>query len=186
MRNQDTQEDFVGVFEKSILVAGAVLLALGVIGIFAPHVISITLSVFIGLMMLVGGVFFAYYSYQYHTKSFMGWLKPVILITVGALFLLKPGAGVAAFTLLVIFYLLIDAYAGFGLAYIRHPAPGWGWLFFNGLLSLTLALLLLVGWPATSPVLLGFYISISLFFDGLSLFMLGVRLKKTQQEMEGR
>ena len=156
MRNQDTQEDFVGVFEKSILVAGAVLLALGVIGIFAPHVISITLSVFIGLMMLVGGVFFAYYSYQYHTKSFMGWLKPVILIT------------------------------GFGLAYIRHPAPGWGWLFFNGLLSLTLALLLLVGWPATSPVLLGFYISISLFFDGLSLFMLGVRLKKTQQEMEGR
>ncbi len=184
MDDRNRQQDFIKTFEKSILVAGGVLAGLGIIGIFVPHLISFTLEIFLGILMVMGGVFFAYYSYQYHTRSFIGWLKPVILILVGALFLIKPGAGTAAFTLLITFYLLVDAYAGFGLAYVRYPAPGWGWLLLNGLLSLTLAILLLVGWPGTSPVFLGLYISISLLFDGISLFMLGIKLKKAEEEME--
>ncbi len=181
---KNSRQDFIKTFEKSILVTGAFLAILGIIGIFAPHVIAFTLEIFLGLLMITGGVFFAYFSYQYHTRSFIGWLKPVILVMVGTLFLIKPGAGIAAFTLLVIFYLLIDAYASFGLAYNHHPDPGWGWLLLNGLLSLTLAVLLMVGWPGTSPIFLGLYISISLLFDGISLFMLGIKLKKAEEDIE--
>ncbi len=184
MEDKNAPQDFIKAFERSILVAGALLAALGIIGIFAPHVVSFTLEIFLGILMITGGIFFAYYSYQYHTRSFIGWLKPVILILVGALFLIKPGSGIAAFTLLITFYLLVDAYAGFGLAYVRYPAPGWGWLLLNGLLSLTLAVLLLIGWPATSPIFLGLYISISLLFDGISLFMLGIKLKKAEKELD--
>ena len=184
MEDKNAPQDFIKTFEKSILIAGALLAALGVIGVLAPHIVSFTIEIFLGILMIAGGIFFAYYSYQYHTRSFIGWLKPVILILVGALFLIKPGAGIAAFTLLVTFYLLVDAYAGFGLAYIRYPAPGWGWLLLNGLLSLTLAVLLLVGWPGTSPVFLGLYISISLLFDGISLFMLGIKLKQAERELD--
>ncbi len=184
MTEKSTPQDFIKAFERSILVVATVLALLGFIGIFMPHVVSFTIEIFLGLIMIIGGVFFAYYSYQYHTRSFIGWLKPVILIMVGVLFLMKPGAGIAAFTLLVTFYLLVDAYAGFALSYLRHPAPGWGWFLLNGLLSLTLAVLLMVGWPSTSPVFLGLYISISLLFDGISLFMLGLKLKKAEEELE--
>ena len=184
MEDKNTPQEFIKVFEKSILIAGALLIALGIIGIFVPHIISFTLEIFLGLLMIAGGVFFGYYCYQYHTKSFIAWLKPVILVLVGALFLIKPGSGIAAFTLLITFYLLVDAYAGFGLAYIRYPAPGWGWLLLNGILSLTLAVLLLIGWPGTSPVFLGLYISISLLFDGISLFILGIKLKKAEEKLD--
>ncbi len=36
----------------------------------------------------------------------------------------------------------------------------------NGITSLPLAILLLLGWPKTTPVIIGLFISISLVFDG--------------------
>ncbi len=178
------RSDFLKMFEKSIMIAASLLIALGIIGVIAPHLISFTIEIFLGILMIAGGIFFAYYSYQYHTRSFIGWLKPVILVLTGALFIIKPGAGIAAFTLLIIAYLFVDAYAGFGLAYMQYPNPGWGWLLLNGVLSLTLAMLLLVGWPTTSAIVLGLYISISLLLDGISLFMLGIKLKKMEEQVE--
>ena len=183
MKRKETQQDFIKAFEKSILVAAGLLVALGLIGILAPNLISFSILVFMGCLMIVGGVFFGYYSYQYHTRSFVGWLKPLILITAGALILIHPGAGIAAFTLVVTLYLFMDAYASFGLAYARHPEPGWGWLLLNGLLSITLAMLLLVGWPETSALFLGIYIGISLLLDGITLLMLGMKMKKAEEEI---
>ncbi len=72
MPEKNIRQDFIKTFEKSILVAGAVLAALGIIGIFVPHVISFTLEIFLGLLMITGGVFFAFYSYHYHTHTIIG------------------------------------------------------------------------------------------------------------------
>jgi len=55
---------------------------------------------------------------------------------------------------------------------------GWGWMVFNGIVSLLLALLFLIGWPATSMWLVGLYISISLLFDGGALVAIGMALRK--------
>lgn len=177
--------DFIKAFEKSILVVGGIIGAIGLVGILAPHVMAITMTVFLGFIMVAGGVFFGYYSYHYHTRSFVGWLKPIILVTAGVMMLMNPGAGIAALTLLVTMYLFIDAYAGFGLAYARHPGSGWGWFLLNGIFSLFLAVLMLIGWPATSSIFLGLYISISLLFDGISLFMFGMKLKADAEKTAG-
>ncbi len=177
--------DFIKAFEKSILIVGGIIGAIGLFGILAPHIMAVTMTVFLGLTMIAGGVFFGYYSYQYHTRSFVGWLKPILLVTVGVMMLMSPKAGVAAVTLLITMYLFMDAYAGFGLAYARHPQPGWGWFLLNGVLSLFLAVLMLIGWPATSPIFLGLYIGVSLLFDGISLFMFGMKLKAEEEHVSG-
>ena len=175
--------DFIKAFEKSVLIVGGMLGLIGLAGIIAPHIVAITTTVFLGIVMIAAGVFFAYYSYQFHTKSFVGWLKPIILVTVGVMMLMNPKAGIAALTLLVTLYLFMDAYAGFGLAYMRHPEPGWGWFFMNGIFSLLLAILMLIGWPTMSAVFLGLYIGISLLLDGISLFMFGMKLKAMEEKM---
>ncbi len=176
--------DFIKAFEKSILIIGGIIGAIGLIGILAPHIVAVTMTLFLGLIMIAAGVFFGYYSYQYHTRSFVGWLKPIILVTAGVMMLMNPKAGIAAVTLLITMYLFMDAYAGFGLAYARHPRPGWGWFLLNGILSLFLAVLMLIGWPATSPIFLGLYIGVSLLFDGISLFMFGMKLKADEDALE--
>ena len=45
---------------------------------------------------------------------------------------------------------------------------------FNGIVSLGLAAVFIAGWPFTTVWLVGLLIGISLFFDGLSLLMLGL------------
>jgi uncharacterized membrane protein HdeD (DUF308 family) len=53
---------------------------------------------------------------------------------------------------------------------------------FNGLLSLVLAIALLIGWPAASPMLLGLYIGISLLFDGLALVFMSLASRKILEQ----
>jgi len=53
-----------------------------------------------------------------------------------------------------------------------RPQQGWGWVMFNGATSLLLAMVFILGWPFSSAWLIGFFIGISLLFDGISLLML--------------
>ncbi len=77
-----------------------------------------------------------------------------------------------ALSLLLSIYLLLDASGSFYLAYTMYPNYGWGWMTVNGIASLVLAIFLLLGWPKTTPVVLGFFIGISLVFDGWVLMMI--------------
>jgi len=76
---------------------------------------------------------------------------------------------VAAVGLLLALYLLLDAFGSFALAQSIHPAKGRGWMYFNGIASILLAMLFLIGWPATSLWLVGLYVGISLLLDGWAL-----------------
>ena len=92
--------------------------------------------------------------------------------------LYSPAAGIAALGLLLSFYLMMDAFGSFTLAQAHYPAKGWGWMLVNGLFSLALAVLFLIGWPATSIWLVGLYVAISLLFDGIALSVIGWYIRK--------
>ena len=49
---------------------------------------------------------------------------------------------------------------------------------FNGLTSIGLAVLILIGWPATSLWLVGLYVGINLLFDGWALVAIGWSLRQ--------
>jgi uncharacterized membrane protein HdeD (DUF308 family) len=108
----------------------------------------------------------------------MDWLKPALLLITGGLVLFYPASGVAAVGLLLAIYLLLDAFGSFALAQSIHPAKGWGWMTFNGVISVLLATLFLIGWPATSLWLVGLYVGISLLFDGWALITIGWMLRQ--------
>ena len=171
--NQDPMQSV----RMPLLIAGVLLMILGVAGIFLPGVLSLAIEIFLGWLMIAGGVMWAYFTYQWHGASFNSWLKPLILVAGGILLLVYPVSGIAAITLLISFYLIIGAFGNFALAFERRPLTGWIWMLFNGVLSLLLAVLILMGWPTTSPIYLGIIVGISLLFDGLLLFMLGVAMK---------
>jgi len=155
-----------------IKLSGILLMALGVLGIFVPQLMSLFVEGFLAAMMLIGGGISAYHTYYFNRASITDWLKPLILFVGGLLLLIYPSSGVAAIILMVSFYFFTDAFASFAMSYERYPAPGWFWMTLNGVLSTLLAFLILVGWPESSLMFLGIFIAISLIFDGLVLFML--------------
>jgi len=111
----------------------------------------------------------------------MDWIKPALLFIIGSLMLFYPQSGVAAVGLLLAVYLFLDAFGSFVLAQLIHPFSGWGWMVFNGIVSLLLALLFLIGWPDSSMWLVGLYISISLLFDGGALVAVGMAIRKASR-----
>jgi len=97
------------------------------------------------------------------------------------LMLFYPMSGIVATGLLLSIYLLLDAFGSFILVYKMYPANGWGWMVLNGLASLVLAFLFFIGWPEISALLVGLYVAISLFFDGVALIFIGWMQRKLTQ-----
>ena len=178
MNTKSTDQNTMKPVRSPLLIAGGLLTLLGTAGIFLPGALSLTIEIFLGWLMIAGGILWGYYNYRWHGTTFISWLKPLILFAGGVLLLVYPVSGIAAITLLVSFYLITDAFGSFALAFEFRPLSGWIWMILNGVLSLALAILILVGWPATSPIYLGIIVGISLLFDGVSLFMLGLAIKK--------
>jgi len=164
-------------FGRDSILLGILLAVLGVTGIFLPQLMSLETSIFIGSLFLVGGLFWIIHSCKYSRKDWGDWLKPVVLLIAGGLMLFYPLSGIAAIGLLLAIYLLLDAFSSFAMARTLHPQKGWGWMATNGVISLVLALLFLIGWPATSLLLVGLYVGISLLFDGLALIFIGIMQK---------
>jgi uncharacterized membrane protein HdeD (DUF308 family) len=165
-------------FGPFTLIIGILLIVLGVVGVVLPGVMSLGTVVFVAWLLLTGGILWVVHTYKHSPTYLMHWLKPILLLVTGGLMLFYPLSGVAAVGLLLAIYLLLDAYGSFALAQMIRPARGWGWMSVNGVLSLLMALLFLIGWPSTSLWLVGLYVGISLVFNGLALAVIGWTLRK--------
>jgi len=163
----------LGKFGKYSIFTGIVLMLVGITGAVLPEIMSLEAVIFIAFFMLTGGFFWAAHTFKYARRSVMDWLKPLILIVIAGMMLFSPHEGIAALGLFLSFYLMMDAFSSFTIAQARYPARGWGWMVVNGLMSVLLSLLFLIGWPQTSVWLVGLLIAISLFFDGLALVIIG-------------
>ncbi len=172
------KDNIIQRFGKHTMLIGVFLALLGGTGMLLPELMSLETVIFTaGLMLLAGGLW-AVNTFKYSARSVVDWLKSLLLLFTGGWMLVSPGAGIAALGLLLSFYLFMDAFGSFALAQARYPEKGWGWMAVNGLFSVLLSVLFLIGWPATSVWLVGFYIAISLFFDGIALAVIGWQIKK--------
>jgi len=171
-------EEFVKRFRKYSLVVGIVLTLIGAAGMFVPQITALVAEIFLGWLLITAGIVAAYFVFLSQGRSVIAWLKPVLLILTGALFLVFPMNGIAAVALLLTIYLFLDAFASFGLAFDYRPLHGWLWMVVNGVLSLFLGFLVLIGWPVDSMILVGLYIGISLLFDGLALISMSLALAR--------
>ena len=173
MTLRSMNDDMLKKFGKYSIFTGFLLIIVGVTGVVVPELMSLETAVFIGSFMLIGGFFWAAHTFKYVRHSVMDWLKPLVLVIVGGMVLFSPEQGIAALGLFLSFYLMMDAFSSFSIAQSHYPAKGWGWMTVNGIMSVLLSVMFLMGWPQSSLWLVGLFVAISLFFDGLALVILG-------------
>ncbi|PWQ93851.1 HdeD family acid-resistance protein [Leucothrix arctica] len=155
------------------IIIGILLILTGCLGVLLPGVIAVEATLIIGATLLLGSIFWLVHIYNYKSYGWVQWLKPIILLITGCLMLFYPLRGVAFIGSLLLVYLVLDALSSFTFAYLLRPVKGWGWMIFNGVTSLALAVLFLMSWPEGTLIIIGLYISISLFFDGWALLYMG-------------
>ncbi len=165
-------------FGNYSIIIGVLLIIAGCIGVLLPEFVALEATILIAGLLMVGSIFWLVHAFKYKLYGWAQWLKPLLLLVTGGLMLFYPMNGVAIIGLLLVIYLIMDAFGSFTFAYMVRPLTGWGWMVFNGVTSLALAVLFLIGWPESTLVIVGLYISISLFFDGWALLYMGWMQRK--------
>ena len=174
----DMDEETKKRVSKNFKITGIVLMLLGIGGILFPGIMSLATLFFVAWMMLFGGLMTGYFTWMSDRSDWLGWLKTFILVATALLLIFKPMPGIAAVGLLLAIYFLFDSFGNMALAFTMKPAKGWWLWLLNGIFSLLLAVIFLVGWPFSSLYLVGLFVGISLFIDGIVLITLGSYLKK--------
>ncbi len=171
-------DELIKSFKTRSIIAGVLLLLAGLVGIFFPGITSLTLSLFIGWLLIIGGTLNGYYTFKSYNTQWIAWIKPILLVLLGVLLLVYPFTGVAAIGLLLIIYFFMDGFAGilFGLEF--RPIKGWAWMLLNGIISILIGILFLIGWPFSSIWLVGLLVGISLFIDGVTMMIVGFSIKR--------
>ncbi|HUC12195.1 MAG TPA: HdeD family acid-resistance protein [Stellaceae bacterium] len=159
---------------KLFLAEGLVMMVLGLLAIAVPEIASLAITIFIGWLFFVGGIFRTISVVQHRNMPGFGWslATAVLAIALGLILLLRPIAGVLTLTIALVAFFIIEGIAAILLALEhRKHLPSWGWVLFSGLVDLLLAFLIWDGWPSSAAWAIGLLVGINMVFSGLSLVM---------------
>jgi uncharacterized membrane protein HdeD (DUF308 family) len=159
---------------KLFLAEGIVMMVLGLLAIAVPEVASLAITIFIGWLFFIGGIFRAISLLQHRGMPGFGWslATAVLAIALGLILLLRPIAGVLTLTIALVAFFILEGISAILLAIEhRRHLPSWGWVLFSGLIDLLLAFLIWDGWPSSAAWAIGLLVGINMVFTGLSLIM---------------
>jgi len=176
--------NLVHALKKNATISGIVLLLLGITGIVFPTFMTLTTVIFVSYLMLFAGISSAILTWQNNRENWAGWLKSFALICVAVFMIFYPMGGIATLGLLFAIYFFTDAFASFGLAFSHKPQKIWWMWLINGVTSIAIGVIFVIGWPFSSLFMVGLLVGISLLFDGMALFVGGKWLDAIEKEEE--
>jgi uncharacterized membrane protein HdeD (DUF308 family) len=162
-------------------IALSVLLILaGLCAILIPFISGIGITVFIGWAMFLSGVFHFVLAFKTHTTGSVLWeiLLGIVYVFAGFYLIFHPLSGLLSLTFLLILYLVFEGVLELIHGFQVRPRAGSGWLIFDGILTLILAVLLWRAWPSSSVWAIGTLIGISMLFSGFSRLMLSLAARR--------
>jgi uncharacterized membrane protein HdeD (DUF308 family) len=162
------------------LVLGIISLILGSAAIMTPLVATGFVVLLVGAVLLINGISQLIHCFKANkTGSFIwGLITAVIFIIAGGLVLARPLLGAVTLTLIMSIFFILEGITKIATGFQLRPAPRWNWLFFSGLLSLFLGIIIFSGWPGDTIWIPGMFLGIDLVFGGWSLVMVSLAAKR--------
>ncbi|MEW4490164.1 HdeD family acid-resistance protein [Thalassoglobus sp. JC818] len=161
-----------------ILALGILLVAVGTVALGASVFTSLATMVFIGWLMIGGGIVQALHSFTVKNWGgfFIDLLTGILYVVVGFLIVAHPAETGIALTLLIAMFLIFGGVFRIAVS-LMHQFPNWGWVLLNGVISLILGILIWRQWPVSGLWVIGMFVGIDMMFNGWSLIMLGLVAK---------
>jgi uncharacterized membrane protein HdeD (DUF308 family) len=148
----------------------------GLLAIAMPLAAAIAVNIFVAWMLMFSGAAHLVFAWQRrHSRGFIWQLLLGILYAfIGAYILINPALGLVSLALAIAAYLLLEGVLEIVLAFQIKPVRAWGWLLFDGILTLVVALMIWRAWPAGSELVVAILVGISMLFSGVSRLMLSL------------
>jgi len=162
---------------------GIAQLVLGVIAWFDVIAFTIAGVIFLGALLLVGGVFQIVHAFMNR-----GWRGFVLHLLVGVLYAIggfllmdEPLQGSLLVTILLAIALMVGGALRIGIAMQHRDMPGWGLMLAGGVISLLVGVLLYATLPWSGLWVVGTLIAVELIVHGVSWLQFGLALRRTAQ-----
>lgn len=169
-----------------MMLAGIVLVILGVVALGSTVTASLVAAVFIGWLVLIGGV-----THLIGSFSAGSWSRGLLSAVIGLIYLaagwqliVSPLFGAIALTLIIAIALIITGLVRIFGAFAEHHEHR-VWVVAGGALSIFFGLLLFIGWPFTGVFALGIFLGAELVVNGLSLMTVAWDIRSGDSELAG-
>lgn len=167
---------------------GVLGVVLGIFCIAAAPFITFTITMFIGIIVIVGGILQigSGVDMEKGTKG-RGWTITggILAVIVGLFFVINPFGGMKILTWIIAFFLLIEGGLRIAAALELKPAQGWGWFLFGGIASVVLGLMLMAQWPYSAAWFIGTVFGIHALFAGMARITLGLAVRSAAKQALG-
>ena len=161
------------------------MIVAGILAIASPLAAGIAVNLLVAWLLVLSGC--AHLVFAWYTRSTGGFLWELLLgvvyIFIGVYLLIHPLAGLASLTIALAIYLLLEATLEFVLGFTLRPLPGSGWLLFDGIITLILAVMIWRTWPSNTAWVIGTLVGISMLFSGTSRLMVSMAARSVTSKM---
>jgi uncharacterized membrane protein HdeD (DUF308 family) len=164
-----------------LIVEAIVLLLLGGVAIFMPLLAGIATTIFLGWLLLLAG--FVGLISTFGTRGVPGFvwslLSALLALGAGILLIIAPARGLFSVTLVLIAFFFADGLMSilFSLSHRAQLVGRWEWILASGVITVALAVIILLGLPASAAWALGIIIGVDMVMAGSSLLAVGSTLR---------
>jgi len=159
---------------------GSVLILVGIFALGDVVAFTLVSVIFIGAMLLVGGIFHIIHAFM--TKAWSAFALNLIMGAVyvigGLLIMDEPVQGSVIVTLFLLATLLVGGIMRIVIAFRHRELTGWWLVLLGGIISVFLAFMLYATLPWSGLWVLGTLIAIELLIQGFTWLRLGFSLRR--------
>ncbi len=162
---------------------GYVFAAVGLLAILVPTVATLVVEQLVAWLLILWGLAGLMFAFSF--RAFSEWrLVAAVFVAVllaGIAFVIRPGAGAAVLTGVLITVFLLEGVLSIllGMRLSGH-VDNWRWIIFSGICSFVLGMILLISWTNAARWVIGVMVGLNFLSTGLSLMLLARRVQKPQ------
>jgi uncharacterized membrane protein HdeD (DUF308 family) len=157
------------------VVIGIIMLICGFVAIGSPLAAGLSVTIVVGVMLIVGGVAQCFLAFQAGAfgKGLLTFIMGALTAVAGFYLFNQPLAGLASITIFLAAYFVITGIFELVSAFQIRPAEGWGLMLFTGIVTLLLGIMIWRQFPLSGAWAVGMLFGIKLILSGWSLIFIG-------------
>jgi len=151
------------------------MLICGFLAIGSPLAAGLSVTIFVGAMLIVGGIAQCFLAFQAGAfgKGLLIFIMGVLTAVAGFYLFNQPLAGLASITIFLAAYFVVTGIFELISAFQIRPAAGWGLMLFNGIVTLLLGIMIWRQFPLSGAWAVGILFGVKLILSGWSLIFIG-------------
>lgn len=173
---------------RKLNILGVLIIVLGALAMMAPGLTGMSIALMVGVIIIAAGTMRIVWAFQAASvgQGLLIFLVGGLTLVCGIAMVSSPLLAAGVLTIVITAYLLLDGACEVVAGLQMRPEPGSGWMLFSGAVSVVLGIMIWRQFPLSGPWAIGVLLGIKLLFVGLTMVMIGTRVRSVAHAVEAR